>query len=39
MGKVTFSKELRSYANKQIPERGYSVRGVSQRLGVTTHSL
>ncbi len=39
MGKVTFSEEFRIDAIKQITERGYSVRDVSQRLGVSTHSL
>jgi transposase len=39
MGKVTYSEEFRIDAIKQITERGYSVRDVSQRLGVSTHSL
>ena len=39
MGKVNFTEEFKIDAIKQITERGYSVRDVSQRLGVSTHSL
>lgn len=39
MGKADFTEEFRIDAIKQTTERGYSVRDVSQRLGVSTHSL
>lgn len=39
MGNPRFTEEFKIDAIKQITERGYSVRDVSQRLGVSTHSL
>ena len=39
MGKARFSDDFKLDAIKQITERGYSVADVSQRLGVSTHSL
>lgn len=39
MGKANFTEEFKTDAIKQITERGYSVAEVSQRLGVSTHSL
>ena len=39
MGKPRFTEEFKIDAIKQITERGYSVADVSQRLGVSTHSL
>ena len=39
MGKVRFTEEFKNDAVRQITERGYPVREVSQRLGVSTHSL
>jgi len=39
MGKPRFTEEFKIDAIKQVTERGYSVRDVSQRLGVSTHSL
>ncbi len=39
MGKPRFTEEFKIDAIKQITERGYSVMDVSQRLGVSTHSL
>lgn len=39
MGKPRFTEEFRTEAIKQITERGHSVVDVSQRLGVSTHSL
>ena len=39
MGKPRFTEEFKIDAISQITERGYSVRDVSQRLGVSTHSL
>ena len=39
MGKPRFTEEFKIDAIKQITERGYSVRDVSERLGVSTHSL
>jgi transposase len=39
MGKANFTEEFKTDAIKQITERGYSVADVSQRLGVSTHSL
>lgn len=39
MGKANFTEEFKTDAIKQITERGYSVGEVSQRLGVSTHSL
>ena len=34
-----YTKEFKSEAVKQVTDRGYSVSEVSERLGVTTHSL
>jgi len=39
MGKVNFSGEFKRDAVAQITERGYPVAEVSQRLGVSQHSL
>jgi len=39
MSKVNFSDEFRRDAVAQITERGYPVAEVSQRLGVSQHSL
>jgi len=39
MGKANFSDEFKRDAVDQIVVRGYSVREVSKRLGVSTHSL
>ena len=39
MGKPNFSDEFKRDAVTQITERGYPVAEVSQRLGVSTHSL
>ena len=39
MGKPNFSDELKRDAVAQITERGYPVAEVSQRLGVSQHSL
>ena len=39
MGKFNFSDEFKREAVAQIVERGYSTAEVSQRLGVSTHSL
>ena len=39
MGKPNFSDEFKRDAVHQIAVRGYAVREVSQRLGVSTHSL
>lgn len=39
MGKHNFSDEFKRDAVAQITERGYSVAEVSQRLGVSQHSL
>jgi transposase len=39
MGNAKFSDDFRSDAVHQIVERGYPVAEVSQRLGVSTHSL
>lgn len=39
MSKANFSDEFKRDAVHQITVRGYSVREVSQRLGVSTHSL
>ena len=39
MGKTNFSDDLKRYAVLQITERGYPVSEVSQRLGVSSHSL
>ena len=39
MSKPKFTPEFRQEAIKQVTQRGYSVREVSERLGVSTHSL
>lgn len=39
MGKPNFSDEFKRDAVAQITERGYPVSEVSQRLGVSQHSL
>ena len=39
MGKRNFSDEFKRDAVGQITERGYPVAEVSQRLGVSAHSL
>ena len=39
MGKFNFTDEFKREAVAQIVERGYSPAEVSQRLGVSTHSL
>ena len=39
MGKVKFSDDFKRDAVHQITERGYPVTEVSQRLGVSQHSL
>ncbi len=39
MGKGNFTEDFKLDAIKQITERGYPVLEVSQRLGVSTHSL
>ena len=39
MGKPNFSDEFKRDAVAQINERGYPVAAVSQRLGVSSHSL
>jgi transposase len=39
MGKANFSDDFKRHAVAQITERGYPVAEVSQRLGVSQHSL
>ncbi len=39
MSKVNFSDEFKQDAVRQITDRGYPVKEVSERLGVSTHSL
>ena len=39
MSKANFSEEFKHDAVRQITERGYAVAEVSQRLGVSPHSL
>ena len=39
MGKVNFSDDFKRDVVEQIAERGYPVAEVSQRLGVSPHSL
>ncbi len=39
MGKPNFSEDFKRDAVHQITERGYPVREVSERLGVSTYSL
>ena len=39
MGQSGFTEDFKTDAIKQITERGHSIADVSQRLGVSTHSL
>ena len=39
MSKPRFTPEFKQEAVKQVTQRGYSVKEVSERLGVSTHSL
>lgn len=39
MGTLRFIPEFKEEAVRQITERGYSVADVSERLGVSAHSL
>ena len=39
MGQPRFTEDFKADAVKQITERGHSISDVSQRLGVSTHSL
>ena len=39
MGHPRFTEDFKTDAIKQVTERGYSIADVSQRLGVSTHSL
>ncbi len=39
MGKANFTEDFKRDAVRQITERGYPVAEVSQRLGVSPHSL
>ncbi len=39
MGTPRFTPKFKEEAVRQITERGYSVAEVSNRLGVSTHSL
>ena len=39
MGQPRFTEDFKTDAIKQITERGHSIADVSQRLGVSTHSL
>ena len=39
MGQPRFTEDFKTDAIKQITERGHSISDVSQRLGVSTHSL
>jgi transposase len=39
MSKLNFSEEFKRDAVRQITDRGYAVAEVSQRLGVSPHSL
>lgn len=39
MGTTRFTPEFKEEAVRQITERGYSVADVSERLGVSQHSL
>ena len=39
MGQSRFTEDFKIDAIKQITERGHSIADVSQRLGVSTHSL
>lgn len=39
MGKSRYTDEFKKEAVTQIVERGYSVKEVAERIGVSTHSL
>ena len=39
MGKQRFTEEFKKEAIGQVLDRGYSVKEVAERLGVSTHSL
>ncbi|HCI6733172.1 TPA: transposase [Klebsiella variicola subsp. variicola] len=39
MGTPRFTHEFKEEAVRQITERGYSIADVSERLGVSAHSL
>ena len=39
MGSSRLTEDFKTDAIKQIPERGHSIAAVSQRLGVSTHSM
>jgi len=39
MVNAVYTEEFKEEAVRQIVERGYSVKDVSERLGVSTHSL
>ena len=39
MGSKRYSPEFKEEAVRQVTERGYSVRDVAARIGVSTHSL
>ena len=39
MSNQQYPKEFREEAIRQVLERGYSVKEISERLGVSTHSL
>ena len=39
MGSKRYSLEFKEEAVRQVTQRGYSVREVAERLGVSTHSL
>jgi transposase len=39
MGSPRYSDEFKAEAVGQVVERGYSVKDVSERIGVSTHSL
>lgn len=39
MSKARYTEEFKTEAVGQILERGYSVKDVSERIGVSTHSL
>ena len=39
MGKERYSPEFKDEAVRQVVERGYSVREVAERVGVSSHSL
>ena len=39
MSRKRYSPEFKEEAVRQVTERGYSVRDVAERIGVSTHSL